>query len=215
MIDRRTALRLASGLSLGVTAALANSPIGPGIARADNAGVKLNDDGLHVQPWFENTFLDLKEDAADARAKGKGLVIFFEQRGCPYCGEMHKVNLSRPEIADYITKNFYALQINLHGSRKVKDFDGTELEERKLAERWRVNFTPAVVFLPTDPEETNGKSGHDVELWRLLGYWKPFHFLGTFVYVRTGAYKSEPNFQHWLSEYREKLRAEGKDVSLW
>ncbi|MGD9783639.1 MAG: thioredoxin family protein [Hyphomicrobiaceae bacterium] len=211
MLDRRKLLALPAGMAGAATL----HRLSPLPAVADTAAVKLNDDGLHVQPWFENTFLDLKEDHADATAKGKHLVVFFEQRGCPYCGEMHKVNLSRPEIADYIKTNFYALQINMYGARKVTDFDGTELEERKLAERWRVNFTPSLVFFPQEASEVIGKSGRDAEAWRLMGYWKPFHFLGTLVYVKTGAYKTEPNFQHWLSEYREKLRAEGKDVSLW
>ncbi|MGD9670585.1 MAG: thioredoxin family protein [Hyphomicrobiaceae bacterium] len=210
MIDRRSALLLGAGVAAGVAL-----PLTAGTAYADAAALKLTDDGLHAQPWFEQTFLDLREDAADAHAQGKSLVIFFEQRGCPYCGEMHKVNLAKPEIVDYIKKNFFALQINMHGSRKVRDFDGTELEERKLAQRWKVNFTPTLVFFPADPAEVAGKPGPDAEAWRLMGYWKPFHFLGTLVYVKERGYENEPNFQHWLSEYREKLRAEGKDVSLW
>jgi thioredoxin-related protein len=210
MIDRRSALLLGAGAAASLAATGRSHT-----AHADNADVKLTDDGLHAQPWFEQTFLDLKEDAAEARAQGKSLVIFFEQRGCPYCGEMHKVNLAKPEIVDYIKQHFYALQINMYGARKVKDFDGTELEERKLAQRWRINFTPTLVFFPDDPAKLEGKSGHEAEAWRLLGYWKPFHFLGTFVYVKEGGYESEPNFQHWLSEYRERLRAEGKDVTLW
>lgn len=211
MIDRRRALKLSAGAAAGLAA-----PFVPYLgAFADTAGLKFTDDWLHAQPWFEQTFLDLNEDAAEARAKGKSLVVFFEQKGCPYCSEMHKVNLAKPEIADYIKQHFYALQINMYGARKVKDFDGTELEERKLAQRWKVNFTPTLVFFPNDPAIMAGKSGGDAEAWRLLGYWKPFHFLGTFIYVKTEGYKSEPVFQHWLSEYREKLRAEGKDVSLW
>lgn len=210
-IDRRRALlgSLATATTLAV-------PLLSVARRAHaDATMKFTDDGLHAQPWFENTFLDLREDLADAIAEGKHLAIFWEQRGCPYCGEMHKVNLSKPEIADYIAKNFFCLQLNLYGARKVKDFDGKEFEERKLAERWRVNFTPTIQFFPMNAAEVEGKNGRDAEIWRLLGYWKPFHFLNTFVYVKTEGYKTEPNFQHWLNEYREKMRAEGKDVSLW
>lgn len=210
-IDRRQALLL----PLAGAAALAAPMLTARPAQADTKGIALTDDGLHAQPWFEQTFLDLREDLAEAAAKGRHLAIFWEQRGCPYCGEMHKVNLSKPEIADYVKANFYSLQLNLYGARKVKDFDGTELEERKLAERWRVNFTPTIMFFPKDVAEVAGKNGRDAEIWRLLGYWKPFHFLNTFVYVKTEGYKTEPNFQHWLNEYREKMRAEGKDVSLW
>ncbi|MFV0367992.1 MAG: thioredoxin family protein [Hyphomicrobiaceae bacterium] len=208
MIDRRSAMLFGAGAALGFAAAPAMRT-----AMADTA--KLTDDGLHYQPWFEQTFLDLKEDAAEAHAQGKSLVLFFEQRGCPYCGEMHKVNLAKPEIVSYIQEHFYPLQINMYGSRTVKDFDGTELEERKLAQRWKVNFTPTLMFFPSDPSLIGDKPGNEAKSWELLGYWKPFHFLGTLVYVKEKGYDTDPNFQHWLSEYREKLRAEGKDVSLW
>ncbi|MCC0028761.1 MAG: hypothetical protein H6891_00135 [Brucellaceae bacterium] len=51
---------------------------------------QLDDNGLHHQDWFLESFLDIGEDLAEAQAKGKGLVIVFEQRGCPYCREMHR-----------------------------------------------------------------------------------------------------------------------------
>lgn len=179
------------------------------------AAAEVGEDGMHKQPWFHQSFLDLKEDLAEAEAAGKGLAVFFEQRGCPYCGELHKTSLADPEVAGYISDNFLALQINLYGAREVTDFDGKKMEERKLAERWRVNFTPTIVFFPSKVADAVGKSGRDAEVWRLQGYWKPFHTHATFVYVKTEGYRHEPNFQRWLSEYAEKLRAEGKDVKLW
>ena len=203
-LTRRQAL--GTSLALGLSAFAA-----PGSARA----VEVGEDGMHKQPWFHQSFLDLKEDLAEAEAAGKGLAVFFEQRGCPYCGEMHKTSLADPEVSGYIKANFLSLQINLYGAREVTDFDGKKFEERKLAERWRVNFTPTIVFFPATVAEAAGKPGREAEVWRLQGYWKPFHTHATFVYVKTGGYKHEPNFQRWLSEYAEKLRAEGKDVKLW
>ncbi|MDX2288649.1 MAG: thioredoxin fold domain-containing protein [Hyphomicrobiaceae bacterium] len=205
-LTRRQALVLPAGLALA-------SSLPPAPARADD--VKLTDDGLHFQPWFHSSFLDLREDHAEAAAAGKGLVVFWEQRGCPYCGEMHKTNLGRPDIATYVQENFIALQLNLYGSKKVTDFDGKEMEERELAQRWKVNFTPTLCFFPQDKAEVAGKDGRDAEAWRLLGYWKPFHFKGTFVYVREKGYDHEPNFQRWLADYREKLREKGENVDLW
>jgi thioredoxin-related protein len=203
---RRQAIALAGGLSL---LPFANPALAKGPAP------KVGDDGMHIQPWFHQSFLDLREDLAEARSSGRGLVVFWEQRGCPYCREMHKVNLADPEIVSFLKKHFVALQLNLYGSREVTDFDGTKLEERRLAERWRVNFTPTLCFFPPTVAETKGKSGRDAEAWRLTGYWKPFHFLGTLAYVHERGYASEPNFQRWLSGYADKLRAQGKEVKLW
>src|SRR5215216_4700620 len=76
----------------------------------------LGENGLYVQPWFLFSFLDLKEDLEEA-----------EQKGCPYCKETHLVNFTNPEIAAFVQKHFVVLQLDLWGSRKVKDFDGEEL----------------------------------------------------------------------------------------
>jgi thioredoxin-related protein len=185
------------------------------LAGAQSAQPRLSDDGLHIQPWFSDTFLDLKEDLAEAASSGRRLVIFWEQRGCPYCRELHRVNLADGDIVAYIRTNFLALQLNLFGSREMTDFDGAKMEERQLAGRWRVNFTPTLCFFPATVTELEGKSGGDAEVWRLLGYWKPFHFRSTFVYVKEEGYKSQPNFQRWLADYADRLRAEGKEVKFW
>lgn len=205
-LNRRKALILTAG-----AAATTFLPAAP--QAADDLAV--NDDGLHTQPWFHNSFLDLKEDATEAHAAGKSLVVFWEQQGCPYCKEMHRVNLADNAISDYIKENFVVVQLNLYGARAVTDFDGEEMEERQLARRWKVNFTPTIVYFPKDPAQSDGKDGSDAEVWRLTGYWKPFHFLNSFRYVATGGYAEEPNFQKWLTERREELEAQGEKVKLW
>lgn len=205
-LTRRSAIKISAGAA--VTAIL------PFAANAAGE-LQMNDDGLHTQPWFHNSFLDLKEDLAEAKAAGKAFAILWEQQGCPYCKEMHRVNLADDKIADYIKQHFVVLQLNLYGARAVTDFDGKEMEERELARRWRVNFTPTLMFFPEDPAKVEGMDGRDAEVWRLTGYWKPFHFLSTFKYVKTGGYQSEPNFQKWLTEHREKLEAAGEKVDIW
>ncbi|MBU1211022.1 MAG: thioredoxin family protein [Alphaproteobacteria bacterium] len=205
-LNRRNALLLSAGA--------AASSLLPETLRAAEVGT-LNDDGLHTQPWFHTSFLDLKEDAAEAHAAGKSLAVIWEQKGCPYCAEMHRVNLAKKEITDYIRAHFVVLQLNLYGARGVTDFDGKEMEERQLARRWKVNFTPTISYFPKDPALSDGKVGSDAEVWRLTGFWKPFHFLSSFRYVATGGYESEPNFQKWMTEYREQLEAKGEKVDIW
>ncbi|MEK9724973.1 MAG: thioredoxin family protein [Rhodospirillaceae bacterium] len=177
--------------------------------------VEANEEGLHVQPWFLQSFLDLREDIADSAKDGKQLVILWEQRGCPYCRETHRVNLRIPEVVDYIRKNFNVIQLNLWGDREVTDVDGQVTTEKQLARKYRVQFTPTLQYFPPSLAAGNKSPGHDVEVWRLLGYWKPFHFLNSFVYVKEKGYESEPNFQRWLQALAERMRAEGKEVDLW
>lgn len=198
---------LALGAALGVANAWAADP------QKSYAPV-VNDDGLLTQAWFTESFLDLKDDLADAKAKGKRLAIIWEQRGCPYCKEMHSVNFAVPEISDYVREHFVVLQLNIHGARGVTDFDGQTLEERAMARKYGVVFTPTIQFFPDDPAAVQGKKGTAVEVARMPGYFKPFHFVSMFEYVFDKAYeKSE--FQAYLQAKAERLRAEGKEVKLW
>jgi len=172
---------------------------------------QLNDEGVYTQPWFYESFLDLKEDVAESASEGKHLAILWEQRGCPYCRETHMVNLRNPEIVAYIKKNFNVIQLNLWGDKEVTDFDGTATTEKKFARKNGIQFTPTIQFFPTSLTEGKKKQ----EVWRLMGYWKPFHFLNSFIYVKDGDYAKEPNFQRWLQARADKLREEGKEVKIW
>lgn len=116
----------------------------------------IGDDGLHKTPWMRDTFKDLSEDLEEANAEGKRLVIFFEQRGCIYCTQMHEEVFSDPEVSDYIADNYFVVQMNLHGSTEVTDLDGEALTEKQAARKWRVLFTPSIIFLPEEaPEDTS------------------------------------------------------------
>ncbi len=186
-----------------------------GAAETKLPAIEANEEGFYEQPWFLNSFLDLREDIQESAAEGKQLVLIWEQRGCPYCREMHRVNLRIPAIVDYIKANFNVVQLNLWGDREVVDVDGEVTTEKKLARKYRVQFTPTLQFFPKHLPEGEKKPGHEAEVWRLLGYWKPFHFHYTFVYGHEKGYESEPSFQRWLQVKADRLRAEGKEVTLW
>ncbi|MGI9400759.1 MAG: thioredoxin family protein [Rhizobiaceae bacterium] len=171
----------------------------------------VDDDGIYTQPWFNHeSFLVLSEDLEEAVADGKRFAILWEQKGCPYCREMHRVNFAKPEIRDFVKQNFQVLQLNMWGSKKVTDFDGEELEERDLARKWRVSFTPTIVF--AGPEV--GKTAEETEVMRMPGYFKPFHFISMFEYVKAEAYRDQ-NFQRFLQDKFKKMEAEGKKPEVW
>lgn len=196
-----------------VAGAAASGLILPAAARAERIkGYKptLTEDGLHRQPWFLRSFLNLKEDLEAAAGQGKRFAVVWEQKGCPYCREMHTYNFSFKEINDYVRINFAVLQLNLWGSRKVTDFDGKEMEERALARRWRIVFSPTICFFPGDPKDIVGKSGRDAEVARMPGLLKPFHFLSMFEYVKSDSYKRQV-FQKFIQAKAKKLRAKGID----
>ena len=88
---------------------------------------ELGDDGLHKTDWMRDTFKDLAEDLEEANDEGKRLLLMFEQRGCIYCTKMHAEVFPDPTITQYIEDNYFVVQLNLHGSTEVVDFDGDAL----------------------------------------------------------------------------------------
>ena len=156
------------------------------VARAE---AMLGDDGLYHQTWFLQSFLDLREDLETAASNRKRLAVMWELRGCPYCRETHLVNFADPAIAGYIRDNFEVLQLNLIGSRKVVDFDGTELAERDLAQKYGIRFTPTFQFFPATADGIGAREPVAREVARAPGYLKPQNFLAMFHFVREEGYK--------------------------
>lgn len=179
-------------------------------ARAATVG----DNGLHTQPFFLDTFLDMGEDLSEAAAEDKGLVILFEQRGCPYCREMHEVNFTHQKVLDYIVPRFNFVQIDLWGAREVTDFDGETMEERALARRWGVNFTPTVSFFSKATQVDGSANGKMLETARLPGYFKPFHFTAMFEFIAEGHYETQ-GFQRYLQDKFAEMESRGEKPDVW
>lgn len=158
---------------------------------------EIGDDGLHKQPWMRDTFKDLREDLDEANAEGKRLVLFFEQRGCIYCSAMHEKVFSDPDISAYIDENYFVVQLNLHGDVEVTDFDGESLSEKDMARKWRVLFTPNIVFLPEEVPE--GVSALDAAVAVMPGAFSKGTSIDMFTWVAEKRYEldSEEDFQRY------------------
>ena len=160
---------------------------------------RLNDDGLYEQPFFVQSFLDLAEDLEVAAAAGKRFAVMWELKGCPYCKETHLVNFADPEIRSFVSDNFDILQLNLVGAREVVDFDGEALEERALARKWGIRFTPTTMFFPEASDTVAGRPGQEAEVARMPGYFRPPHFLAMYRFVQEKAYQTT-SFNEFLQQ---------------
>ena len=185
LLDRRRLLltSVAAGVGLSVRGGWRS-------AFAAGAEPRLNDDGLYEQPFFVQSFLDLGEDLQTAADAGKRFAVMWELRGCPYCKETHFVNFADPEIREFVSSNFEILQLNLVGSREVTDFDGEALEERQLARKWGIRFTPTTMFFAESLEAVGGQPGDQAEVARMPGYFRPPHFLAMYRFVQEKAYET-------------------------
>lgn len=182
--------------------ALATLALSVTLAAAALAGATMREDGVHIEPWFKNpnSFLILAEDAQEAKAAGKGLVVIWEQKGCDTCQRLHEVNFADAKLAGYIKDRFDVLVMNLYGEVEVTDFDGAKLAEKELAAKHRVNFTPTTIFF----------DAKGAEQFRLPGYMAPFTYLSGYVFVAEKG-TDNPEFKgmlpRWLKANGEKVRS--------
>jgi thioredoxin-related protein len=115
--------------------------------------VELGDDGLHKTDWMRDSFFDLREDLELAKEEGKRFALIIEQRGCAYCRRMHNDIFPTPEIDAMLHDDYYIVQMNMFGDLEVTDFDGEVLTEKEIMFKWRVNFTPTIMFFPEEVPE--------------------------------------------------------------
>ena len=114
---------------------------------------KLGEDGLYQEAWISNTFMDLREDLAEANENQQRLLILFEQKGCGYCKRMHEKVYSVPEIATKLKEDFFVIRINIFGDLEVTDFDGQSMPEKEIVQKWGIMFTPTMMFFPKNVPE--------------------------------------------------------------
>lgn len=166
-------------------------------ARADQPPPPLGDDGLHKPDWLVETFRDMRDDLEEARASGRRMLILVEQRGCIYCTRMHEQVFVDDEIARMLREDYLVVQMNLFGNVPVTDFDGVTMDERDMLRRWRVVFTPTMIFLP----ETVPESGTVAETAVMVmpGAFERATTRLMLRWVLERGYEGDEHFQHYVA----------------
>ena len=107
-----------------------------------------------AEPWerFFSPFLgDLRAEADDARKAGKqGLVVMYQFQECPYCAQMKRDVLSRPDVQEAYRKRFTVVEIDTRGAQPITGFDGRTLPEKEFARAQGIRGTPTFVFYALD-----------------------------------------------------------------
>lgn len=148
--------------------------------------------------WFSQSFLDFREDVAEAAQTNRQVMIYFGQDGCPYCKELLTTNFSRPEIVKKTRANFQAIALDIWGDRPVTWVDGTVQSEKVLARRLKVQFTPTILFLDRQGNVSQ----------RLNGYYPPPRFSAALDYVIKGPDPHQPLAAYLETTVREQASAE-------
>lgn len=140
----------------------------------------------------------------DLTKSKKPVVVFFESKNCKNCESFHNKVLN-DETTRSILKELTVIQLDLHSNTKITTANGKELTAQQWAKQLNVNFSPTIVFF-----NQSGK-----EIIRSEAVFKTFHFQSIADYVKTESYKHEAQFQRYLTERAERIRATGKDVNIW
>lgn len=144
---------------------------------------------LNSLPFMKDSFLNLKEDLAEAKINGKTLMVLYEQDGCPYCTEMHKTTFVDPEVVQLLKNKFDVVQLDIWGGREIVDISGGTHTEKQWARKLGIQFSPMIVFF-----DASGK-----EVFRIPGYYKPALFKTALHYVANRKYLTLP-FRDYASQ---------------
>jgi thioredoxin-related protein len=145
---------------------------------------------IDVPGWFKSSFLDFREDIAEAAKDRKRMMVYFGQDGCPYCRELMRVNFSQKDIVEKTRKNFDAVAVNIWGDREVTWLDRKQYSEKSFAALLKIQFTPTLLFLD--------EKGNVV--LRLNGYYPPHQFAAALDYV-SGRHETRSTFAEYLVQY--------------
>lgn len=154
-----------------------------GVAGAATAPGRMSGGEAYSLPaWFKPSFLDFRQDVAEARKQGKQVMVFLHLDECPYCARMLEENFVRGGNRAFMQKHFDVVAVNVRGSLDVKWTDGAPYTERALARHLGTFGTPTLVFL--DPEGNKAL--------QLSGYRDPRALRNALEYVQSRSYRTQP-----------------------
>ena len=99
------------------------------------------------------------------------------------------------------------VQYNMFGDEEVIDLNGDELTEKTAARKWRIVFTPTIMFLPEEaPQEGTAADAAVSIMPGAFGKWTS---LNMFKWVVEKGYEGEEHFQKYHARKLEEARAAG------
>ena len=136
---------------------------------------------------------------------GRPIAVFFEQADCPNCVTLHhKVLVDEPTRQEIAA--FDAIQLDMWSNKTlVVTPSGQTMTARDWAAELGVAYAPTIVLFDA--------SGNEVI--RSEAWFKIFHTHSLFTYVESEAFRTEPNFQRYISARADHLMEQGIDVDIW
>ncbi|MGB5832488.1 MAG: thioredoxin fold domain-containing protein [Thiohalocapsa sp.] len=149
--------------------------------------------------WFKDSFLNLRDDADEAREAGKqGIFVFFSTQGCSYCHLFTETSLSDPLIVNRLQAHFDSIGLEIFSDDELTDFAGEQTRVKTFALDQGVQFAPTLLFFDLD-----GKP-----LLRLTGYYEPERFSAALDYLIGGHFR-QLGLREYLAASQRPTQTEG------
>lgn len=156
---------------------------------------------LIPEDFFDKTGSDLTQKAKEI---DEYLAVYFEKADCPNCELLHNKTL-KDEATRELAKKFISIQLDRFSEAPITTPSNVKLSSKDWADQLGISYLPAILFFNHE-----GK-----EVMRVDAQLRTFHIQSVFDYVISGAYKTEENFQRYISARAERIREEGKDVDIF
>jgi thioredoxin-related protein len=154
---------------------------------------------LHVESYMLRPPYHLGRNA-----KGKPLLVLFEQKQCADCDALHRNILSLPDT-QALLRPFDVVLLDMWATTPVITPQGTALTAATWARQLGLVYAPSAVFFDNTGQE----------VMRSEGLLKTFHVQSVLDYVGSGAYRRQPELQRFIEERGAALREKGVDIELW
>jgi thioredoxin-related protein len=136
--------------------------------------------------------------------RDKPTLIVFEQADCAACDDLREQVLGALETQAQLAK-FHQVRLDMWSHTALTTPRGESTTVRAWVDALKLKYAPSLVLF-----DALGS-----EVIRADAYFKSFHVRGLLDYVASRQYLREPNFQRFLSERADQLKASGADVNIW
>jgi thioredoxin-related protein len=156
---------------------------------------------LYKEDFFTQASFNLDRSKTPAE---KFLAVYFEAKNCENCKLLHEKTL-RDKATRELAKQFTSVQLDRYANTEIITPEGAKSTAKNWANNLAISYLPAMLFF-----DQNGK-----EVMRIDAQMRTFHIQSVFDYVLSGAYKTELNFQRYISARADKIREQGIDVDIF
>lgn len=139
----------------------------------------------------------------DLRTNGQITAILFEQTECPDCDTFHRCVLSLPQVQAAFAP-FHTVQLDIWSNQPITTPRGEQMTARQYAQQMQIAYAPTLVLL----------DGEGEEVIRAESQLRNFHTEALLEFVSDAVYAREPNFQRYIEERGDRIRAANNQVRI-